>query len=179
MPNGALRPWGCESWPTVVSETIVDLVIPVASLSDPVERDRFLKETEVEMLPSGVEVRFRISGSKVPVRFSEFVIDGSDAYPDPGPMASVFLAESLKLKLRPNRRSKLCDVTCEVPSLKAQASSLNEAYTLLSEALEPHRRSHGGSVYLQGYYLDEGRWIQLDALRRWLEAGRPTPIRQQ
>jgi hypothetical protein len=94
MPDGTLTPWGRESWPAVLSEAIVELVIPVVSLADPAERDKLLQETEVEMLPRGAEVRFRISGSTVPVQFRQFVIDGSDAYPDPGPMAAVVLAEA-------------------------------------------------------------------------------------
>jgi hypothetical protein len=156
---------------------MVDVLVSIAAAADEGERERLSTEMEVQLLPVETEVRFRVSGSAIPQNLTQFVIDGSSAYPEPGPMVAVILRESLKLKIRPSRHSKLAFSTCQIPSIQATAETLNEAYTLVSEAFEPNRRSHGGSVYLKGYYLDEGCWLQLDALRRWVEAGRPSPIK--
>lgn len=46
------------------------------------------------------------------------------------------------------------------------AISLNHAFTLLSEAYEPWRKSHTGSVYERFYYQEtDGKWYPLALLR--------------
>ena len=174
--DGTLRAFSGERWPKVAGDVVVDVVIPVPALVDEIERRTLLQEREVDMLPCGAEARFRVSGKGVPGALRGALLDGLTAYPEPGPMVSVTLTEPLKLKLQPGRHAKLSAVQCVVTSTKQQAFSLNEAYRLLSQSFEPHRRSFGGSVFLRGYYCDEGQWIQLDALRRWLEAGQPNPV---
>lgn len=177
-PDGTLVPWASESWPKVLQECMVDVTVPLWSLTDEAERGELARELEMALLPLGSEVRFRISRSGVPAELLKHVIENEPVFPDPGASVSVMLRSELRLVVRPSRRSQLMDVDCVIPAINKKASSLNEAYKVLSEAFEPHRRSQGGNVYLKGHYLDEGWWLQLDALRRWVEAGRKSPFGQ-
>jgi hypothetical protein len=79
----------------------------------------------------------------------------------------IILEEPLELTFRGTKKPVLKDCRCTLPSLKAKARSLNEAYTKLSEKYEPHRRGHGGNVFQKVFYLPPGQhnWQPLDELR--------------
>ena len=53
------------------------------------------------------------------------------------------------------------------PAVRAEhASSINHAYTILSEVFEPWRISHTGNIYEQVFYRENnGKWYPLEILR--------------
>ena len=82
----------------------------------------------------------------------------------------VLLDEPLHLLMRGTKEPKLQDCKCHLPSLKKQAESLNHAYRLASEELEPNRRSHAGNIFQLGFWKDSNRLRSLDELRNSYKA---------
>lgn len=94
---------------------------------------------------------------------------------------SVHLGQAVAKGDRPAGRSGLWAETCgldvrhvrsgpvvlpALPGVDGPADSLNHAFTLLSEILEPWRKSHTGNVYARVFYQDTDRyWHPLSDLR--------------
>lgn len=83
----------------------------------------------------------------------------------------VFLLEPLKLTIRSDKTPRLGMCLCETPYLSRNldeapepATSLNHAFTRISERFEPHRISHTGNAFLCYYYQDRGKFRRLDSL---------------
>ena len=66
---------------------------------------------------------------------------------EPGHFVSFNITQKLTVLLRAGKHAKLGDCLCEIPSLKISADSVNEAYSKISAAFEPTRRSHSGNVF--------------------------------
>lgn len=104
-----------------------------------------------------------------PLQFGE-AVSGPTA---DGVFLPVVMKESLKMELRGGiKDAKLTFCHCSIPSLNRDSTSLNHAYTLLSQIYEPLRMSHTGSVFTKIYYLirDKKTWVQLESLRYAEEA---------
>lgn len=74
----------------------------------------------------------------------------------------------LWLEIRGRKAQSLISSTFELPACvsKSAATSLNHAFTILSEVYEPWRISHTGSVYERFLYQEtDGRWYPLSLLR--------------
>lgn len=79
----------------------------------------------------------------------------------------------LFLKLKGLERCELVGSTVLMPEGFTQrtATSLNHAFTQLSQAYEKHRISNTGNVYTRVFYEDrDHRWYPLDDLRRGVQA---------
>lgn len=78
----------------------------------------------------------------------------------------------LWLKLKGLERCELHASSVQMPPgfEPASASSLNHAFTMLSQAYEKHRISNTGNVYTRVFYQDhDKRWYPLDDLRRGVQ----------
>jgi hypothetical protein len=80
-------------------------------------------------------------------------------------LARVVLIESLRIEIDGSQRGTLEPCRCKIPLLGIEAESLNHAFTLLSQAFEPERISHGGNVFRKGFTRLNSRWVSLDDLR--------------
>ena len=80
-------------------------------------------------------------------------------------LSEVVLLEPLFLSVDGSERAKLDDRRCGIFLMNAEAESLNQAFTLLSQAFETERLSHTGNVFRQGFTHQNGRWLCLDDLR--------------
>ena len=89
---------------------------------------------------------------------------GDDAF------VEVKLVEPLSLVLRGTKSAILRGGECRIPVLDRQATSLNHAYTVISEVFEPERRSHTGNVFDRVRYFEGTYWRRLDDLRADREA---------
>ena len=86
-----------------------------------------------------------------------------------GVLAGVPERGGLWLKLKGLERCELSGSTVQMPEgfETPTATSLNHAFTLLSQAYEKHRISNTGNVYTRMFYEErDGRWYPLDDLRR-------------
>lgn len=82
-----------------------------------------------------------------------------------GYYAEVILKSHLSMCLRGTKEATLEDCECQLLCLAEEAGSLNEAYTKLSTALEPHRRSHTGNAFQRVFYKENEYWRPLSHLR--------------
>jgi hypothetical protein len=99
----------------------------------------------------------------VPHAIGEFLENHRDAKPlVPGPFAPVYLREPLRLHLRGTKLGELLSCSIVAPWLgnandkSLYVSSLNQAYTRISEICEPQRKSHTGNVFEKGFFLRGG-----------------------
>lgn len=176
--KGGLKVLGHRSLPKLKEDAIIELRISTYSLLRESDVDEWLKETQVQLFPKGEELRVRISAKDVPEGLSQHVIEEPLISGPSHTVVAVALRAPLTMTTRPSGYAALDPVKCYVPSLKSSAESLNEAYTVVSSAFEPKRRSHTGNVFQTIFYLDEGWWVPLDAYRTWILLGneplRPT-----
>jgi hypothetical protein len=89
-------------------------------------------------------------------------------------LVKVLLLADLVLRLPGTKKAGLLPCACEIPALGAVASSLNEAYTRISQAYEVQRRGHTGNVFHKVFCserMDGREWlVSLDTKRNRMEA---------
>jgi hypothetical protein len=141
--------------PKLREETVGRLFIPDHGFQNSKDVEQFLLTGEVELLTAKTTLR-----APMKLRLGNALNDVRDE--------EIILEEPLELTFRGTKKPVLKDCRCTLPSLKAKARSLNEAYTKLSEKYEPHRRGHGGNVFQKVFYLPPGQhnWQPLEALRQ-------------
>ena len=142
----------------------------------------------VTVCPGGAELLAGVRFDKVPKEQLIHLFDGDPAdWPEPtahvvaSPEArrlvvrnqsfvSVLLAEPLLLELSASSTGTLSQAKCYIPALKREAISVNQAYTYLSEAFEPHRAAHTGNVFDVVFIKTKSGWAPLEAERKRLNA---------
>jgi hypothetical protein len=77
----------------------------------------------------------------------------------------VKLDADLWLQVRGDQEAGLSQSLCTITALDRPAESLNQAFTIISEAYETRRRSHSGNVFERGYVMSKSGWKNLDELR--------------
>ena len=84
-----------------------------------------------------------------------------------GLFAEIVLTEPLRIKYRGTKKPELLDCKCKIPLLPdIEATSLNHAYTMVSEKIETHRKTHTGNIYTGIFFLShQDTWRPLDDLR--------------
>jgi hypothetical protein len=86
----------------------------------------------------------------------------------------ILLLADLVLRQPGTKRALLLPCDCEIPALDGVASSLNEAYTRISQAYEVQRRGHTGNVFHKVFcteWFDGREWlVSLDTKRNRMEA---------
>lgn len=141
--------------PPLKEKTTGSLLIPDYGFQNPKDIEQFLLTETVEFLPAKTNLR-----APMKLRLGSALNDVRDE--------EIILEEPLRLTFRGTKKPVLEDCPCTLPSLKAKARSLNEAYTKLSEKYEPHRRGHGGNVFQKVFFLPPGQhnWQPLEELRQ-------------
>ncbi|GEM_PF-681588 len=169
--NGIIRYFYGGNLPTIEDGAIGDLIIPEYKVKD----KRFVEisqwEEYKEILPVDSTIMVGIASTNIPNDKSKFAqklrIDQltGDLY------IGVKLLEPLRLQLRGSKRSNLLGVKCCIPDLdNFNATSINNAYTKISEVFEPNRKSHTGNVFEKCFYkCKNDKWYSLDSLRENIE----------
>src|SRR6476660_7891819 len=81
-------------------------------------------------------------------------------------LVEVHLVQDLSIRIRGDHEARLEKCRCAIPALKRKASSINHAFTVVSEAYETQRLSHTGNVFERAYtWVEPGGWRTLDQLR--------------
>ena len=83
----------------------------------------------------------------------------------PGLFVPFTLSADLALIIRTGKSAALKECLCHIPSLQAQAGSINETYTKISVAFEPSRRAHTGNAFRCVFYEKDKTLFPLDDLR--------------
>lgn len=137
----------------------------ITELYDGVTGEVIIDKPEKNFLPAGTILYARLRPTMVPTIPGDSIIEIPGAV---GTTATIILEEPLRISFQRKKEGQLLPCKCTVPSLPnaRKPSSVNEAYTVISEKFEPHRRSHTGNVFNCVYYQPSpGRWQPLGELR--------------
>lgn len=124
-------------------------------------------EDKIEILPENTVLMFAVNPSNVP----EDKIQNLNSIRTIDIKSYLYveakLSHPLVLQIRGSKMSNLLKVSCIIPSLNNMvASSINNAYTIISQEYEPKRKSHTGNVFDKCYYVDnDNKWHPLEDLR--------------
>ena len=134
--------------PKMKPDAVAELVVSPWDITDEKARAALLQEQRVEFLAAGTSIWARVKqddiatdlklcskNKRVWPRTSELVVE-------------IKLQTAVQLVIRGDGRASLGECNCQIPALpKQKCSSVNEAYTRVSEAFEPSRRSHTGNIF--------------------------------
>jgi hypothetical protein len=167
--------------PKIRDGTIGTLTVPKSALTEDEDQKWLTKELKEIVLATTQKVWFRIKTDhrdrdKISEKARKFL--GSRTPPNVGNgyrLIPISLREHLWLQHRGTKNPELKSCTCSLPDLIQEEvdtdgsalSSINQAYTRLSEIFETHRSTHTGNVYEKGFVRDlaEGDWMKLGELR--------------
>ena len=150
-------------------ECVGDLIVPAYAVRDP-DALQYLSAEELQQLfDKGDVLLCRLSPRHIPAKLlARCRLEVGPNWAGEAPFVEIRLEEPLMLRWRGTKKAKLQPARCTIPALDDRpAESVNEAYRQISEIFEPTRRSAGGNVFLNVYYLrvDDHQWRQMDELR--------------
>ncbi len=133
--------------PAIKDGTVGDIEIAAHRITDGRVREALTEWHAAPLLTAGSEVFVHIDNRRGDPRAASLDIPDPPSSTAPA-YVPVHLKEDLFLRWRPSLRPTLAVCWVHIPALpEATPNSLNEAYTLISEEFEPHRRSHTGNVF--------------------------------
>jgi hypothetical protein len=125
-----------------------ELVISPWNIEDPAARAKLLNERRIAFLSAGTSVWARVKEDKISDVLKQFRQNRGPGFSKLGPLVEIRLTSDVLLVVRGDGRSALSECECKIPALpEMTCSSINEAYTRVSEAFEPSRRSHTGNIF--------------------------------
>jgi hypothetical protein len=151
------------------------LILYASTILDEELRKQLSQVTSVELLPTGA----RLMADVNPRNSSETdrdvlrkdsrcgYIHGTGHF-----HIALHLHGPLLLQLKGTKKPSLLPCPITIPALDGQpVESVNEAYTVVSQRYEAHRRSHSGNVFQKVLFLHRDDWRPLKELRERVEAG--------
>lgn len=164
--NGQVKYFYGGDLPKIKNDVIGELILPEYGISDHLFLNISQKEYEREILPEGSIVMVAVNSNNVPDKYREFTEDiiTSDLQYN-RVFVRVEITEPLRLLCRGSKKAILMETKCKILSLDREASSINNAYTIISEQFEPERRSHTGNVFSKCYWENDSKWFPLEILR--------------
>jgi hypothetical protein len=163
---GSLSALDGRPLPEIQDGTLIELILPAWAVTNDKEREELRSRRTLDMLPKDAKVFLGLSSRTVPAEYRKKFIHlekavGAASYL----LAEVVLIDPLGLAIDGSQRATLELCRCKISLLNIEATSLNHAFTMLSQAFEPERISHGGNVFRKGFILRNGGWVSLDDLR--------------
>jgi hypothetical protein len=132
------------------------------------DRDRFTRDDVARMLEKGSRVFLGVS----PYLVGNPTAEGLLREPEKMKLKTeywlveVHLDQDLCIRIRGDQEARLEKCKCMISALKREASSINHAFTIVSEAYETQRLSHTGNVFERAYtWIEPTGWKTLDQLR--------------
>ena len=152
ITNGTVNYFYDGPFPKITENTVGELVIPESAVKDKEAINFLTEEWQIEIFPKDTTfyVELKPSGADGKSLLSLPLADRHKS--DSRKFAEVITKEPLNLILRASKRPKLATVKCNIPILNTEATSLNHAYTLLSQAYEKDRISHVSNVFNTVYF---------------------------
>lgn len=145
--------------PELKEGAIGDLIVSADAFVDEKVVFEYTQERKEEFLPAGTVLVAQINPEKVPQDLKDHIKSNMPGYMGAG--VEFILVEEQQILRRGTKNSKLIQCKCQIPSLEKDAKSINHAYSIISEAFEPHRISHTGNVFSKVYYQDNSTWRPL------------------
>lgn len=155
--------------PSIEENAVGELVLYAFSIRSAFVRDHLATEDRKTLLDTGSDLLVFVRHDGRDQRVQRRNLQNTPGTVNPG-WLSLVLKEPLVLRFRGTKSAALDPCACSIPGLDLTCSSLNEAYTRISEAFEPTRRSHTGNVFRKvfarnGTVGDELGWSPLEELR--------------
>jgi hypothetical protein len=165
--------------PELEDNVIADLIVPYYAVKDKKMLKKLSAEKIVDILPEKTLLMVEVVVKKYSDQDSEIkrhlsketdkeiykeIPSGQLRY------IELKLLAPLQMILRGTKKSCLKECEVEIPLLKTKAESLHHAYSLLSEKIEIHRRTHGGNVFRKIFFKKDDSWFPLDYIRNQFEA---------
>jgi hypothetical protein len=162
-----------EPLPLQKADSIATLLVSEHAIQKEA-RKKLLGSADKPLLPAGTTICFGIKRDTVPSGLARAIVEPKNVVPPTTyrTFVKVVLLSPLFLRLRGDMQGHLQGGACSILALKKEATSLNHAFTLISEVFEPSRKAHTGNVFRRGYYEEAGRWQPLEFLRFRIQ-GRP------
>ena len=154
--------------PAIAKDAVCELVLRPELLQNPADRDRLARDEVFPILSQGSTVLLGVSPHSVgdPKALGLICNPQEIGVQTEYWLVEVRLKQDLKIRIRGDQEAKLEPCSCLIPSLEREATSVNHAFTLISEAYETERLSHTGNVFERAYTpVGPKRWQTLDDLR--------------
>jgi hypothetical protein len=154
--------------PKLRTNAVGELVLQPDVIEDWADRERLTRDDVVRMLERGSRIFLGVSPHLVGDPSAEGLLR------EPEQMklkteywiVEVRLEQDLRIRIRGDQEARLEKCKCLIPALKREASSVNHAFTLASEAYETERLSHTGNVFERAYtQVEPAGWRTLDEIR--------------
>lgn len=163
--------------PALRENALCELIINSSDFSNQADRDNLTREKTVDVLPKGSALWARVRPNEdIPATLArhrenkKFFQQSGYAY------VKFILDAPLRLVVSDGNQPVLAECPCHIPGLPNVAcQSVNEAYTRISEAFEPTRRSHTGNVFACVNYEVETVLHPLNKLRGSARPAAPNP----
>jgi len=165
ITDGQLKLRNGQPLPKLKPETNAELILSNSDILDPRERARLTKERSVAFMPAGTQLWARVNKDEVPQPLAAQRVEQKVWPGEPGLFVAFTLKAELLLLIRGGKNSILRECPCQIPALQTEAASVNEAYTKISIAFQPSRRSHSGNVFRYVFYECAGFLRPLNELR--------------
>jgi hypothetical protein len=149
--------------PALKDGTLGDLTVPAEAFEDPNVAIRLSAESKEPFLNAETLLIAHINPQSAPIALLAKVAPSASGFLGTG--VEFLLKEEQQVLNRGTKNSVLLHCRCYIPSLETEAKSINHAYSLISQAYEPHRISHTGNVFSKVFYKDGPVWKPLEALR--------------
>lgn len=156
--------------PKIKNDACGELVIFSAySIEDNGDREKLTREVKGLFLPTASSLWVRVNDDLIDNALGKFrtkrkLLSGESAH-----VVEINLLEDLYLLFRAGKNPTLMGAKCSIPSLDVEAASVNEAYTKISTAFEPSRRSHTGNVFNCVFAAKDEILTPLNELRLLME----------
>jgi len=153
--------------PALVKDCVAELVLAPECIQNAKLRASLTGQKTILLLKEGSRVLCGVSSTMIEDIFDEGV-NPSGPVPIHAPykFVEVKLDADLWLQVRGDQEARLSPCPCKITVLNKEAESLNQSFTLISEAYEIKRRSHSGNVFERVYAQDQrGNWQSLDEFR--------------
>jgi hypothetical protein len=139
--------------PAIAKDAVCELVLRPEQLRNPDDRDRFVRDEVFPILTQGSTVLLGVSPHSVgdPKALGLICNPQEIGVQTEYWLVEVRLKEDLKIRIRGDQEAKLGPCSCLIPSLERDATSVNHAFTLISETYETERLSHTGNVFERAY----------------------------
>ena len=157
--------------PTLRDGALGELILRARDIAVDEVRHKLLAEQVIPLLSASTSLLVRISNKSIPrslaSRSRKECLDGVHDTA----CVRIVLKEALSIRWRGAKLASLEPAKCEIAALpRKTAESVNHAYRLVSEAFEPHRRSHTANVFQEVFHQANGRWRPLETLRSEAES---------
>jgi hypothetical protein len=165
VTNGQCKLLDGQPLPKLKADTHAELMLSPYDIEDMEARTRFTSERDVSFLPVGTTLWARVKPDDVSQQLGKHrkslaIWPAGEEFG-----VAIVLQGDLRLLIRTGKNAILVNCACKIPALGFDADSVNEAYSKISTAFEPSRRSHAGNVFRCVFFQRADKFHLLNTLR--------------